>query len=117
MELVLAAGGAALVSAGVEAYKEDPMVAVMVGRFLRRLRTVVRGPTAHDELQAAVGGLRCALDSSRTSLDGSRRGLSRSEVVRIASALGSVPAGTLLKLNLTGPGITESVKSFWRPKA
>ena len=23
----------------------------------------------------------------------------------------------LLKLNLTGPGITESVKSFWRPKA
>ena len=23
----------------------------------------------------------------------------------------------LLKLNLTGPGITETVKSFWRPKA
>ena len=33
----------------------------------------------------------------------------------MAAVTGATMLG-LLKLNLTGPGITESVKSFWRPK-
>ena len=36
--------------------------------------------------------------------------------VGLALITGTTMLG-LLKLNLTGPGITETVKSFWRPKA
>jgi hypothetical protein len=109
MEVLLAAGGGMILSAGAAALKEDPALAVSLRGIARRLQSTFSGPSQEDLLQQAMRGLPVALDSSRSSIDGSRRGLRSPDLLRIASMLQTITPGTLRKLNLSHTAMSVDV--------
>ncbi len=109
MEVVLAAGGGMVLSAGAAALREDPALAASLRRVVRRIQSTFSGPSQEDLLQQAVRGLPVALDSSRSSIDGSRRGLRAPDLLRIAASLQTIAPGTLRKLNLSHTAMSVDV--------
>ena len=113
MEVAVAAGSAALFTACKAALDEHPELTSAFTSTLKKLRSVLTNDRTNAEvLLAALRGLPVAFDAERGSLDASRRGMNADNLRRLASVLQQVPAGTVLKLNLSHTELTEAAPAL-----
>ena len=106
-EIVIAAAGAAAFSAVSAALNDHPeFKKKLTAKFYSLLPNAATPAT--ELLRKQLGGLALSLDAEKRSLDGSRRGLSESDLAKVATALQATAPGTILKLNLSHTPISEA---------